>query len=154
MKSSGMQQEVLSRWRSRRMYTHLLPEHQNHNQLLSNHWQEYVGSHHKKILCVHRQRRSPNKTVGGVQLHVKSNLRLPKTLGGPKQNVGAQGPRERSSDSPQEIEPDLPLSVSCRGMRHGSAVTCLGDRASGCSRTGGAACGLKSSWRRSPLAPL
>ena len=31
------------------------------------------GSHHKKIPCIQRQRRSCNKMAGGVKLHLESN---------------------------------------------------------------------------------
>ena len=37
------------RWRSSRMCSHfLLWEHQNHNYLLDNHWQEDTGTHQKR----------------------------------------------------------------------------------------------------------
>ena len=35
----------------------LLQEHQNHNYLLSNHWQEDTGAHQKKITHVQRQKK-------------------------------------------------------------------------------------------------
>ena len=41
----------------------------------------------------------------------------------------------------------------CLLWRHRSAVTCRGDRGSGCSRPGRHSVWHKSSWRRSPLAP-
>ena len=64
---------LLSRWQSRRTYTHLLLwELQNYNLLLNNHQQENVGSHQKDTPCP-RQRRSPSKTVGGVKSHLESN---------------------------------------------------------------------------------
>ena len=56
------------------MCIYLLQEHQNHNLLLDSHHQENVGSHQKKIPPVQGQRRSCNRTVGGVQSHLKSNL--------------------------------------------------------------------------------
>ena len=48
----------------------LLWELQNCNFLLSNHHQENVGSHQKKIPHVQGQRRSPNKMVGGAKSHL------------------------------------------------------------------------------------
>ena len=54
--------------------THLLlQEHQNCNYLLNNHQQDNVGTHQKKIPHIQGQRRS-NKTLRGMQLHLKSNL--------------------------------------------------------------------------------
>ena len=70
---------------------HLLREHQNHNQLLNNCRQENVGSHQKKIPHVQGQRRSCNKTVGGVQPHLKSSL-IPPATGACKRNPVAPGP--------------------------------------------------------------
>ena len=104
---------------------------------------ESFGSHQKKIPCVHRLRRSPNKMVGGVQLHLKSNLRP----AGDAWRVQTKpcvhpGPRERSSDP----------AFECLLRRHRLAVTCGGDRGSGCSRPGRRGVWPKSSWRRSPLA--
>ena len=71
-----------------------------------------------------------------------------------KQNLVCTGPRERSSDPPQETEPDLPLVLECLLQRHGPAVVCHGDRGSGCSRFGRRSMWHKSSYKRLPLAPL
>ena len=46
---------------------------QNYNSLQSNHQQENVGSHQKKIPHIQGQRRSPRKTVEGVKSHLESN---------------------------------------------------------------------------------
>ena len=51
----------------------LLRELQNCDLILNNHRQENVGCHQKKILHIQEQRRSPNKMVGGVKLHLDSN---------------------------------------------------------------------------------
>ena len=51
----------------------LLQELQNYNSLLNNHQWENVGSHQKKIPRVQRQRKSPNKVVGGAKSHLESN---------------------------------------------------------------------------------
>ena len=71
-----------------------------------------------------------------------------------KQNLVCTGPRERSSDPPQETEPDLPLVLECLLQRHGPAVVCHGDRGSGCSIFGRRSMWHKSSYKRLPLAPL
>ena len=44
-------------------------------KIVTSCWQDNVVSHQKKkILCVQDQSRSPNKMVGGAQLHLKSNV--------------------------------------------------------------------------------
>ena len=43
------------------------------SSLLSNYHLENAGSHHKKVSHIQGQRRSPNKTVGGVKLSLESN---------------------------------------------------------------------------------
>ena len=82
-------------------------ELQNYNSLLNNHRQENVESHQKKIPHIQRQRRSPNKTIGGGELHLESN---------PTQARDAQRPQTKACahqdpGKPQETEPDKPLSV-------------------------------------------
>ena len=62
-----------TRWRSRRMCTHLLRELQNCNLLLNNCWLENVGSHQKKMSNVQRQRKSPNKMAEGEKSRLESN---------------------------------------------------------------------------------
>ena len=69
-------------------------------------------------------------------------------LEGSNKTSCARGPRH-----PTEAESDLPLWFECLLRRHGSAVSCRGDRGSGCSRPGRHSMWHKSSWRRSPLAP-
>ena len=97
----------------------------------------------KKIPRVHRLRQSPNKMVGGVQLHLKSNLRpAGDTWRAQTKPCVHPGPRKRSSDP----------AFECLLRRHRLAVTCRGDSGSGCSRPGRRGVGPKSSWRRSPLA--
>ena len=43
------------------------------SSLLSNYHLENAGSHQKKVSHIQGQRRSPNKTVGGVKLSLESN---------------------------------------------------------------------------------
>ena len=84
--------------------------------LLNNHQLENVGSHQKKIPHVQGQRRSLSKTVRGAKSHLESNP-IPARdawraqTSPPKVLIGcAPGPRD-----PTETEPELGLSVSCRG---------------------------------------
>ena len=129
-------------WQCRRTHSHLLQEHQNHNQLLNNHRQENVGSHQKKISRAWGQRRSCNKTVEGVQSHLKSNLRP--TSDAWRVQTKPRGARTQGKEPwpPAETAPDLPVGVAVCGLR-GSGSSC----------PGGPGMGPKSSWRRSPLAP-
>ena len=83
---------------------------------MNNHQKENVGSHQKKIPHVQRQRRSPSKTVRGAKSHLESNP-IPARDAWRAQTspskvlIGcAPGPRD-----PTETEPELGLSVSCRG---------------------------------------
>ena len=62
----------------------------------------------KKIPYIQRQRKSPNKMVGGAKSSLESNLYTPETLRGLKKikkttTLWAPGPRD-----PTEIEPKLP----------------------------------------------
>ena len=60
---------------------------------------------------VQEQRRSPNKMVGGVNLHLEQTPFLPEMLKELKQTLCAPGLRD-----PTETETELYLSVSCGGM--------------------------------------
>ena len=65
----------------------------------------------KKIPHVQGQMRSPRKTVGGVKSCLESNP-IPSTdAQGFKQTLCTPGPRD-----PTKTEPELCLSISCRGM--------------------------------------
>ena len=93
------------------------------------------------------QRGSTNKTVGGAQLCLESNLVLARDAWRVQTKPCAhQGLRERISDLQRRLWTCLWV---CEYLlqRHGSAMACLGDRGSGCSRW------HKSSWRRLALAP-
>ena len=81
---------------------------------MNNHQQENVGSHQKKkkIPYIQRQRKSPNKMVGGAKSSLESNPYTPETLRGLRKikikikkttTLWAPGPRD-----PTEIEPKLP----------------------------------------------
>ena len=65
----------------------------------------------KEIPHIQGQRRSPSKTIGGMNSHLESNPFLPDMLRGLKQTFCAPGPR-----GPTETETELCLSVSCGGM--------------------------------------
>ena len=111
--------------------------------------QENTGSYQNKILQVQGQRRSPNKMVGGVKLHLESN---------PKPTRDSW----RAQTKPcVHQDPETPVRLSqtffwvseCLLPRHRSAVACCRDRGSGCSRPGTHGMWHKPSWRRSPLVP-
>ena len=131
------------------MCAHLLWELQKCNSLLNNHWQQNVGSNQKEIPHVQGQRRSPNKTVGGVKSHLESNV-IP--------TIDAQMAQTKLCVH-QDLEATQRLSQTCLWVfecllwRHRSAVTCHGDRGSARSRLGSHSLWQKPCWRRSPLAP-
>ena len=138
-----------SRWQSRRMCAHLLWELQNCNLLLNNHWQVNVGSHQKKMPHIQRQRRSPNKMVGGAKSCLESSpIPTRDAWRAPMKPCAHQGP-----EIPQGLSQTCLWMSECLMRRHGSAVVCRGDRGAGFSRPGKHSMWHKSSWRRSPLAP-
>ena len=103
----------------------------------------------KKIPYIQRQRKSPNKMVGGAKSSLESNpIPTRDTQRAQKKPCAHQDP-----ETPTEIEPNLPLSVECLLQRCRSAVACHRDRASGCSRPETHSMWHKPSWRRSPLTP-
>ena len=108
------------------------------SKLLNNHWQENVGSHHKKIPCIQGQRRSPNKMVGGVQTYLEWNLIPTRDTQRvqTKNALGTPGHWERISDLHKRLRQTCLWVFECLQWRHGSAVACLGDSGSGCSRPG------------------
>ena len=97
------------------------------------------GSHHKKIPCIQRQRRSCNKMAGGVKLHLESNPiptreapRAQKTNNNKKKKtLCAPGPRD-----PTEAEPDLPLSVGVSPVEASVSRSLPRGQGSGYSRPG------------------
>ena len=111
----------------------------------------------KKIPYIQRQRKSPNKMVGGAKSSLESNLYTPETLRGlkkikikiKKKNnfVGTRTQR------PHRDWAKAALSVECLLQKRESAVACHRDRGSGCSRPGTHSMWHKPSRRRSPLAP-
>ena len=101
--------QMSTRWQSRRIGTHLLLlELQNYNSLLNSHQKENVGSHPKKTPHVQGQRRSTNKMAGGTKSHLESNS-IPIS-----DARGAQTKLVCTRDA-TKTEPELCLSVSCRG---------------------------------------
>ena len=60
--------DIMPRWQCRRICLHLLlQEHQNHKELLNNHWHNNAAGHQEKISNIQRQRISCIEKVGGVQ---------------------------------------------------------------------------------------
>ena len=97
------------RWWGRRTCAHfLLWELQNCNLLLNYHWWENVGSHQRKISHIHGHRRSPNKTVRRAKSCLESNSIPARDT----QRTQTKPCVHQDSKTPQETEPDLPLSVS------------------------------------------
>ena len=96
------------RWWTRRTCVHfLLWELQNCNSLLNNHWWENVGSHQRKISHIQGHRRSPNKTVRGVNSCLESNSIPTRDT----QRAQIKPCVHQDSKTPRETKPDLPLSV-------------------------------------------
>ena len=127
------------RWQSRTMCNHfLLQELQNYNLLLNNSRQENVGSHQKKTTHIQGQRRSPSKMVGGAKSCLESNpIPARDTLRAQMKPSAHQDP-----GNTQETEPELCLSVSCKGTGQQGAVPWAGALGTvhlgmaGCSRLG------------------
>ena len=124
----------------------LLWEFQNCNSLLNNHQQENVGSKQEEIPHVQGQRRSSNKTVRGVKLHLESN---------PISTIDAQRAQtnpcmHQDAETPQKTEKNLQLSV---WVSPAKAQVNRGGRGSGGKRPRKSGLLHKSSWRTSPLAP-
>ena len=65
----------------------------------------------KKIPHIQEQRRSPSETLGGEKSHLESNPIPARDAQRAQTNLVPLGPRD-----PTETEPELCLSVSCRGM--------------------------------------
>ena len=75
--------------------------------LLNNHWLENVGSHQRKISHIQGHRRSPNKTVRGVNSCLESNSIPTRDA----QRAQTKPCVHQDSKTPRETKPDLPLSV-------------------------------------------
>ena len=90
-----------------------------------------------------------NKTGGGgkISFRIKSQT-CQRHSEGANQTLCAPGPRD-----PTRLSQTCLWVFECLLWRHMSAVTCHGDRGSGCSRSRKKSVWHKSSWKRSPLAP-
>ena len=139
-----------TRWQSKRICAHLLWDLQSCNSLLNNHRQQNVGSNQKKIPHVQGQRKSPNKTVGGVKSNLESNI-IPTSNA---QMAQTKHCVHQDLEAPQRLSQTCLWVFECLLWRHGSAVTCPWDRGSGCSRLGTPRVLHNPSWRMSTLAPL
>ena len=120
------------RWWNRTCTHLLLQELQNYNLILNNHWQKNVGPQHKRIFHVQGQRRSPNKTVGGVKSHLESNPI-------PARNAWRAQTKpyvHQDPEAPQRLSQTHLWVFECLLWRYGSAVTCCRDRGTGCRRPG------------------
>ena len=87
---------------------------------------------------------------GAIAFNIKCRSHW-RHLEGANKTLCTPGPRERSRDLHKRLSQTWfeCLSVSC-----GGTVTCHRDRGSRCSRSGKCGVWPKSSWKRSPLAPL
>ena len=83
----------------------------------NDHQQENVGSHQKKDTPHPRAKENPQQDArrGAIMFKIKSQTRQ-RCLEGANTTLYAPGPKKRNSDPPQETEPDLCLSVSCRDI--------------------------------------
>ena len=128
----------------------LLRELQNYNSLLNNHRQENVGSHQRKTCHIEVQRRSPSKTVGGAKSHLESHPSPPGML----RRAQMKPCVHQHPETPQRQNQTCLWVLECLLWRHGSAMSCCGDRGPDCSRPGSHSVWHKPCWRRSPLTPL
>ena len=122
------------RWQSRRTCTHLLRELQNYNSLLNNHQQDNVGSHQKRY--PHPGKKGTPQQDGRrgkIAFRIKPHTHQ-RYSGGSNKILCTPGP----SDS-AETEPELCLSVSCRGTSQQWPATGAGPLAA--ADLGHAACG-------------
>ena len=87
---------------------------------------------HMRHSDIQRQRRSPNKMVGGAKSHLESNLRPPRDA----QRVQTKSCVHQDPGK-GAVNPNKKLSQTCLYVfesflrRHGSAVICCGGRGSG-----------------------
>ena len=109
-------------------------------------------NHQEKLLHIQGQRRS-SKMVGGVQSHLKLHI-CQRLLEGINKILCAPKPMERSSDPHKRLSQTCLWVLEGLLQRHGSAVASHGDRSTGSNSAGRHSRWYKSSWRRSPLAPL
>ena len=93
----------------------------------------------KKDTHIQGQRRSPNKTVGGVKWHLELNPTPTKEAS----RAQTKPCVHQNPGTPQEAEPDLPLSV-CLLWRHGWAA---------CPLLWGQVLWLKQTWEAWQLSP-
>ena len=90
---------------------------------------------------------------GVIAFKIKSQTHQ-RCLNGTNKTFCAPGLRERSSDSHKRLSQACICLFDCLLWRHGSAVTCQGDRCSGCSRPGRPGVWHLFSSKRLPLAPV
>ena len=86
----------------------------------------------KKIPHIQRQKRSPNKMVGGAKLHLESNP-IPT---GEVWRAQTKPCVHQVLGAPQRLSQTCLWVYECLLWRHGSAVACCMDRGSGFSRPG------------------
>ena len=99
------------RWQSRRVCALcLLQELQNYNLLMNNCWLENV-SHQKKISHIQGQRISPSKMLGGVKSLLESNPLPTRDAQRVETKRVCTGNQEKGTETPEVIDPDLPMSV-------------------------------------------
>ena len=133
----NLTEDSLTRWRRKRTCPHLLlGEVQNYNSVLNNHQQENVGSHQKKISHVQRQRKRPNKIVGGVKFCLGSNP-IPASDTWRAQRKPCT---QQSSETPQRLSQNCVWVSPVEGRWVSSG--CLRGRGSGFRSPGHPACGI------------
>ena len=99
------------RWQSRRVCAlRLLLELHNYNLLLNNCLLENV-SHQKKISHIQGQRISSSKMLGGVKSLLESNPLPTRDAQRVETKRVCTGNQEKGTETPEVIDPDLPMSV-------------------------------------------
>ena len=87
--------------------------------------------------------------VGGAKSHLESNPIPTRDA----QRAQTKPCVHQDPETPQRVSQTCLWVFECLLWRRGSAVTCCGDRGSGCTRSGSCSVWDKPSCRRSPLAP-
>ena len=103
----------------------------------------------KKHTTHPRAKEKINKTLGGAKSCLESNPVPARDVW----RAQAKACVHQDSEARQRLSQTCLLVFECLLQRHGSAVTCHGDRGSGCSRPGSCSMWHKPSWRKLPLAP-
>ena len=108
-------------------------------KLFSGRGRDFQKLGHHPLFDLLRQRRSPNKRVGGAQSCLKSNIIPARDAQRAQTKPRAHQDQGRGAVTSQETGPDLPVSVSSGGT--GQQWPALGTGALAAADLGGTVCG-------------